>query len=115
MLGGVRGLFGRSGQLFLFEHHVAVLDGVKDLAALLALDKLRVLIARDNAHLRMFALRRDGRYGRNGKILTRPGKPVNAVFSQPFRLGTLSREAERAEVFRDLKEPVAPGKLWAYT
>jgi hypothetical protein len=48
----------------------------------LALDKLRVLITRDDADLRMFAFRGDGIDGRNGKIFTRPGNRVNPVFDE---------------------------------
>jgi hypothetical protein len=39
--------------------------------------------------LRMSALRGDGRYGRNGKIFTRPSKRVNAVFCAPALLRTV--------------------------
>lgn len=89
MLGGVRRFLRRTLLFFLFEHHVSVLDSVEDLAALLALDKLGVLITRDDSHLRMSALRGDGRYGRNGKILTCPSKRVNAVFCAPASLRTV--------------------------
>ncbi len=81
MLGG---LFGGLLELFLFEHHVAVLDGVEDLSAMLTLYEFGVLVARDDAYLRMFALHGDGFKGRNGKILTRPGNRVNAVFRGKF-------------------------------
>jgi hypothetical protein len=68
-----------SGEFFLLENYVAVLDGVEDLAAELALDKLRVLVARDDADLWVFAGHGDGLQGRNGKIFTRFRAAVNEV------------------------------------
>jgi len=66
-------------RLFLLEHHVAVLDGVEDITAKLALDELSVFIARDDAHLRMLASAGIGVERRNERIFTRPGEAVNGV------------------------------------
>ena len=79
-LGGFGRLIRGALQLILLEHHVAILDGVEDLAALLALNELRVLIPRNDADLGMSALHGNGLYRRNGTIFTRPRACVNPVF-----------------------------------
>ena len=83
-MGNLGGLLSRLLQLFLFLHHVPVLNRVEDLAALLTLHKFSVLIARDHSNLRVFALCGGGFDGRNGEIFTRTGGRVNPVIPRNF-------------------------------
>jgi hypothetical protein len=90
-------LFGHAFRLFFFEHHVAVFDGVEDLAAVLALDEFGVFVARDDANLWVFTLRGRGFERRNAKIFTRPGERVNRVLPE-IRQGGFKLAIRQAQV-----------------
>jgi hypothetical protein len=66
--------------LFVLEDHVAVFDGVEDLAAELALDELGVFIAGNDTDSWVFAVDGSGSHWRTGKILPRSDRGVNGHF-----------------------------------